>query len=301
MTLAIDAYPRTDVEVRPWLDDLGIDGIVDIHVHALPARLQQAVWRFFDALDDPPWPIRYRVDAREQLAVLRGVGVVAHTALAYAHRPGMLDWLNDYTLDLADAHPQVIPTFTIFPEDGVAEQTAAAIDRGGAVVKVHLQVGRFDATDPRLDEAWGLIARARLPVVLHASAVYGVDGGHEHCGADGVRALLDRHPDLTLIIAHLGTPQHDEFIPLAEEHEGLFLDVAMTMVTERFDEVVSPAMLDRIRALKPRILFGSDYPSIPHDYAHQLRALHRLEPTRAELHAVLGGTARRLLGQRVAR
>lgn len=301
MTLDPDAYPRTDAEVRPWLDELGIDGIVDIHVHALPERLQQAVWRFFDALDDPPWPIRYRIDAREQLAVLEGVGVVAHTALAYAHRPGMLDWLNEYTLELADAYPQVIPTFTIFPEDGVTERTAAAIARGGAVVKVHLQVGRFAATDPRLDESWGLIAAARLPVVLHASAVYGVDGGHEHCGADGVRALLDRHPDLTLVIAHLGIPQHDEFVPLAEEHRDLYLDVAMTMVSERFDEAVDAAMLDRMRALKPRILFGSDYPSIPHDYAHQLHALRRLEPTRDELHALLGGTARRLLGQRAAR
>lgn len=301
MTLGPDAYPQSDAEVRPWLADLGIDGIVDVHVHALPARLQRAVWRFFDGLDDPPWPIRYRVDAREQLAVLRRVGVVAHTALAYAHRPGMLDWLNDYTLDLADAHPQVIPTFTIFPEDGVAERTAAAIGRGGAVVKVHLQVGRFSATDARLDEAWGLIAEARLPVVLHASAVYGVDGGHEYCGADGVRALLDRHPDLTLVIAHLGIPQHDGFVPLAEEHEDLYLDVAMTMVSERFDEVVDAAMLDRMRALKSRILFGSDFPSIPHDFAHQLRALRRLEPTRDELHALLGGTARRLLAQRVAR
>lgn len=294
-----DAWPQRDAEIRPWLDGLGLDGIVDIHVHALPARLQQAVWRFFDGLDDPPWPIHYRIDAQEQLAVLQRIGVVAHTALAYAHRPGMLAWLNDYTLDLASAHDQVIPTFTIYPEDGVTEQTARAIDRGGAVVKVHLQVGRFAATDPRLDASWRLIAEAHLPVVLHASAVYGVAGGHDYCGADGVRALLDRHPDLTIVIAHLGLPQHDEFIPLAEQHGDLYLDVAMTMVSERFDARVDEAMLDRIRALKPRILFGSDYPSIPHDYAHQIRALRRLEPDEDELRDLLAGTARRLLGQRI--
>lgn len=301
MTLPAEDYPRSDAEVRPWLDALGLDGIVDIHVHALPAPLQQAVWRFFDGLDDPSWPIRYRVDQERQLAVLRDVGVVAHTALAYAHRPGMLGWLNDYTLALADEHRQVLPTFTIHPDDDVTEQTATAIDRGGAVVKVHLQVGRFAATDARLDEAWAMIERARLPVVLHASAVYGVDGGDEYCGADGVRALLERHPDLVIVLAHMGLPQHEEFVPLVESHPGLFMDVAMTMVSERFDRSVSPAMLERFRALLPRILFGSDYPSIPHDYASQVAALARLGPDEGQLRDVLAGTARRLLDQRAAR
>jgi predicted TIM-barrel fold metal-dependent hydrolase len=267
----------------------------------MPHRLQQAVWRFFDRLEDPPWPIQYRLEADAQLAVLRDLGVVAHTALAYAHRPGMIGWLNDYTLGLAERNQQVIPTFTIFPEDDVAEQTAAAIDRGGAAVKVHLQVGRFAATDPRLDEAWTLIARSRIPVVMHASAVYGVDGGGEYCGADGVRALLERHPDLTLVIAHLGIPQHAEFVPFAEQHRDLYLDVSMTLVGDGFADVVDPAMAHRIRALQPQILFGSDYPSIPHAYARQVRALSWFEPTADDLRALLHGTATRLLGQRVAR
>ena len=60
----------------------------------------------------------------------------------------------------------------------------------------------------KVDEAWQLIAAARLPVMLHATAVYGVDGGDEYCGVDAIRALLARHPDLTLVIAHIGMPEH---------------------------------------------------------------------------------------------
>jgi len=51
----------------------------------------------------------------------------------------------------------------------------------------------------------------------------------------------------------------------------------------------------------PQILFGSDYPSIPHEYARQVRALAWFEPTEDDLRALLHGTATRLLGQRVAR
>ena len=50
----------------------------------------------------------YRAGEAERLATLAQLGVRHHTALAYAHRPGMAAWLNDHTLSLAAAHPQVI-------------------------------------------------------------------------------------------------------------------------------------------------------------------------------------------------
>jgi uncharacterized protein len=299
-----DAYPANDVEVPRFVADIGLDGIVDLHVHAMPDRLQQAVWRFFDGLGDPPWPIHYRDDAQARLDTLRDVGVVAHTALAYAHRPGMLDWLNGYTLDLAETHPQVVPTFTIFPQDDVAEQTAAAIARGGAVVKVHTQVGRFHTTDPRLDDAWSQIASARLPVMLHATAVYGVDGGDEYCGVDAIRALLDRHPDLTLVVAHVGMPEYADAIALAEAAEDVHLDLSMTLhrtfealgAQDAWEDLGEDG-LARLAALSRRVTFGSDFPSIPHDYATQVRALARLRLDDGRLRDVLSDNARRLLAR----
>ena len=299
-----DRFPTSDDEVASFVADLGLGGIVDVHVHAMPDRLQQAVWRYFDALDDPPWPVAYRQEVEERLDHLRAMGVVAHTALAYAHRRGMLGWLNGFTLDLADAYPQVVPTFTIFAEDGVTEATADAIGRGGAVVKVHTQVGRFHTTDRRLDESWRLIADARLPVVLHATAVYGVDGGAEYCGIDAVRALLDRHPDLTLVVAHVGMPEYDAAMDLVEEADDVHVDVAMTLHDTWVDEPavaqqqMSPRAVERLGGLHDRVLFGSDHPTIPHDYATQVRSLARLGLDDAGLRDVLAGNAQRLLARR---
>lgn len=292
----LDAFPEHDDEVPAFLDELGLPGIVDIHVHAMPERLQAAVWRFFDGLDDPPWPIRYRDEADARLRRLRELGVVQHTALAYAHKPGMLGWLNDHTLGLAEAHAQVVPTFTLFPEDGVSEQTAAAIERGGQVVKVHLQVGRFHATDPRLDESWEMVAARRLPVVLHASAVYGVDGGGEYCGPDEVADLLDRHPDLVLVVAHLGRPDDVGFLRLAEQTPGLHLDPSMALVDT--DGIPGPYdHAERLAALWPRVVFGSDFPTVPHDYVAQVRGLGLLGVGDDALRAMLHDTARTLLSR----
>ena len=37
-----------DVEVPAWWRRLGLDGLVDVHVHFLPDRVLNAVWAYFD-------------------------------------------------------------------------------------------------------------------------------------------------------------------------------------------------------------------------------------------------------------
>ncbi len=52
-----------------------------------------------------------------------------------------------------------------------------------------------------------------------------------------------------------------------------------------------PDLLARLVDLQPKVLLGSDFPTIPYPYAHQLEGLARLGPR--------GGlAARRVLGQR---
>ena len=293
-----DRYPATDAEVAAFARSLEIPGIIDLHVHALPERLQRAVWRYFDRLEDPPWPIVYRETEPTRFELLRDLGVLAHTALAYAHRPGMAANLNEHTLALAEQYEQVIPTFTFHPEDGVADYVDAALGRGGAVAKVHLQVGRFHATDRRLDPVWRMLSRMQVPVVIHAGAVYGVDGGAEYCGADELRRLLDRHPDVVLVVAHVGAPDFRDFVQLAEEVPGLWMDTAMAFGDPPYLGEFPGDLLDRLRAMVDRVVFGSDFPSIPRPVSSQLRGLARLELDQQQMAGLLHDNAVRLLSRR---
>jgi uncharacterized protein len=294
-----DAFPTHDGDVPGFVRGLGLPGLIDIHVHLLPHRLQEAVWAYFDGLDDPPWPVTYRDDEADRLATLRDLGVVAHTALAYAHKPGVAAWCNDHTLAAADTHPQVIPTFTFHPEDGVETYVDAAIARGGRIAKVHLQVGRFHTTHPRLTPVWARLEAERIPSVVHASAVYGVDGGDEFCGPDAIRTLLERHPDLLVVVAHLGLPDLDGFLQLAEEAPTLRLDTAMVLTDPPYVAMEVPASTwRRLAALHDRLLFGSDFPTIPHRYAAQVRGLAALELDADALRGVLHDNAAELLALR---
>lgn len=290
--------PTSDDEIPTFIDRLGLRGIVDLHVHALPERLQAAVWRYFDGLEDPSWPIVYRLGSDVRLQRLAELGVVRHTALAYAHRPGMAAALNEHTLGLAEQDERIIPTFTFHPEDGVEDYVRAALDRGAAVAKVHLQVGRFHATDPRLDRVWDLLAATQVAVVIHAGAVYGVEGGHEYCGADEIDALLGRHPDLRLVVAHLGAPDFADFLDLAGAREQLWMDTAMAFGSPELIGSFPVSLVDRLRPLVDRLVFGSDYPSIPITIADQLRGLHTIGLDAAGWRALLHDNALRLLSWR---
>lgn len=298
--VALEDYPASDDDVRGFLDRLGLPGIVDVHVHAMPDRLQQAVWRYFDALDDPPWPITYRTGLEQRLTTLRELGVVAHSALAYAHKPGMLAWLNEFTLDLAEEHAQVVPTFTVYPEDGVTDVVAGALSRGGAVCKVHNQLSGFTLDDPRLDDAWRLCSEARTLVVAHTSKVYGVDGGEETSGPAQIRRVKQRHPGLRLCIAHLGLPDPDggHWDAIAEL-DGVWTDPS-GVLAEPPTEVAPGGLVDR-RGVRDRLLddllFGSDFPSIPHTVAAGIRGLAHLELDPAGLRAVLHDRAATLLAE----
>jgi uncharacterized protein len=293
---AMEAPPvLRDQDVAAYVAALGLPGIVDLHVHFMPERVQAKVWAHFDRLD-PPWPIVYRAGEAERLAILAGLGVRRHTALAYAHRPGMAAWLNGHTLALAATHPAVVGSFTFYPEPGVEAEVERALDAGGAVAKVHLQVGKFHALDPLLDPVWAELARRRVPVVLHAGAVPDGSGGEEFCGAGKVAGLLDRFPDLALVVAHLGAPDFGDFLDLAEAAPTLRLDTAMVFGGPQAIGAFPARLVERLGALGERVLFGSDFPSVAWPFAGQVGGLAALGLGDEWLRAVLWRNGARLLG-----
>src|SRR5699024_4948715 len=204
----VTARPPVDeaAQVRSRLASLRLPGIVDVHTHFMPQRVLDKVWAYFDSagpLVGRPWPITYRTSEEERLATLRSLGVRAFPSLNYAHRPGMAAWLNEWSADFARQHADVLHSATFYPEPGAVEYTRAAIDAGTQVVKVHVQVGDFSLTDPLLDDVWAELEESGTPVVTHAGN--GPAPG-TFTGPEGVRELLRRHPDLVLVIAHMGLP-----------------------------------------------------------------------------------------------
>jgi uncharacterized protein len=281
-----------DADLPAFYESLGLPGVVDIHVHFMPERVLRKVWAFFDGVD---WPIEYRFDDARRVAVLRDLRVLAYPALCYPHKPGMAQWLSEWARAFAARTDGCVSSGTFYPEPGVDRYVREAVAAGTRVFKAHLQVGAYDPRDPLLDPVWGLLAEAGIPIVCHCGS-----GPHpgRFTGPGPIGEVLARHPNLTLVVAHCGLPEYREFIDLAGRYPRVHLDTTMTF--SDFTEGQSPfppSLVPRLADLADRVVLGSDFPNIPHPYAHQIEVLARLELGSAWLRAVLYENGARLLGK----
>jgi predicted TIM-barrel fold metal-dependent hydrolase len=288
------AAPSSDDEVPAYWQELGLPGLADVHVHFMPDRVMQKVWAYFDnagPLTGRDWPIVYRWDEPARLAHLRQMGVRAFSSLVYAHKPGMARWLNGWAAAFAAEHDDVLTTATMFPEPDVEEYVEEALRAGVQVFKVHVQVGGFDPRDPLLDAAWGLLADAGVPVVVHAGS--GPTPG-AFTGPGPTGEVLERHPTLSMVVAHMGMPEHRHFLGFAERYPNVRVDTTMCFTDFSASDFLVDKLAPRLAGLREKVLFGTDFPNIPHPYAHQIEALARLDLGDEWMRAVLWHNAAKL-------
>ncbi|MEJ3656634.1 amidohydrolase family protein [Actinomycetes bacterium KLBMP 9759] len=268
------APPVSDDDVPRFAAELGLPGLVDVHVHFLPESVMRKVWAYFDEAQThygTAWPVHYRLPEAERVAVLEKLGVLAFAPLVYPHKPGMGRWLTEWVTEFAARTPAAVPTATLYPEPDVVEYLGTAVEAGAKIVKVHVQVGAYDPRDPLLRDAWGLLAEAGVPAVVHCG-----DGPLRgaYTGLDVFGEVLATHPRLAVVLAHAGMPDYSGALDLVHRFENVRIDT--TMVGTAFSEDMAPLPSDwsaRLADVAHRVVLGTDFPNIPYDYAEQLRAI----------------------------
>ena len=105
---------------------------------------------------------------------------------------------NDRTLAFAArSEGRLIPFVRLDLNEAPIEEARRCLDAGARGIKLHPRAQRFAATDERLGPVFALAAERRVPILIHG-------GRGLPPIADGLRALVDRHPEAPLIIAHAG-------------------------------------------------------------------------------------------------
>jgi predicted TIM-barrel fold metal-dependent hydrolase len=260
-----------------------------VHTHLHPPRLFAAIRRWF--AERSSWRIEHPTEPQDVAAALRAAGVERFVFCSYAHKPEMARTLNAWLAQTSrDLAGYGLPLATVHLDDaGPVDDLRAALDDGCIGLKVHEDVQRLAADDPRFDPIYALLAQREGFVLAHIGPIPWSQDTRE--GPRRVAAILTRHPGLRFVVAHMGVPDTRAYFALTARHPNLFIDTTMAFASPDLRTNVEPA---EIEAASGSIVYGSDFPNIPFDYAADRNAIAALGLSDRASRAIFAGNARRL-------
>jgi predicted TIM-barrel fold metal-dependent hydrolase len=118
-----------------------------------------------------------------------------------------------------DSGGRMVAFARLDPADEPVERAEQALAAGACGLKLHPDGEEFDLADRRLEGVWELANAERLPIVVHA--------GPELDGVgDTVLGVVERYPDLRLILAHAAVTDLAWIWQRIEDHRNLFFDTS---------------------------------------------------------------------------
>lgn len=223
-----------------------------------------------------------------------------------------VDQENRLTAQLARDHPESIVAFAgVDPRrPGSLDLFRRALDEWGMRgLKLHPGTG-FSPDDEICDAFYALAGERGVPVVVHTGPM-----ASPLVSATARPVNLDRpaadFPDTTIVMQHAG--QHcwwEEALNVAFYKPNVMLELSMWQWNYQLDpvEFVRALSLMKRRIGTERILFASDYPGLSQAMGlrewvevfqglPQLAEQHGYEFDEADVAAILGGNAMRILGR----
>lgn len=280
--------------------------IIDIHTHTFPDKIAAAT---LDKLKHLSHTIPFTDGTAVGLAAsMARAGVDRSVVMPVATSPRQVPHVNDASARMNELGAQtgLLSFGCMHPDfDGWKEELARVRDLGLKGIKLHPQYQDTDFDDPRYLRILDRCGELGLVVLTHAGLDIGMPG-KDNCAPEMVARALEQVGPVKLVLAHMGGWRQWDRVEALLPGTGVYLDTSFSLgeITPLDDGHYRPedlplldeaAFLRMVRRFGPdRILFGTDSPWDDQETAlARLRALP-LEP--AELEAILGGNAKRLLG-----
>jgi hypothetical protein len=186
---------------------------------------------------------------------------------------------NDRTLAAAArSEGRLIPFVRLDLNEGPLDEARRCLAAGARGIKLHPRAQRFQATDERLGPVFELACEWRVPILIHG-------GRGLPPVAAGLRALVERYPETTLIIAHAGIADMAHLAQAMAGRKGVVFDTSTWSPVD---------LLDFHRQVPPeQIVYASDFPygQQPSSLLIAIRTARFAGFDDDQVRALLGGTA----------
>jgi len=182
-------------------------------------------------------------------------------------------------------------------EAAIAEARRAIRELGMLGFHFHPIMGHFAVNDRRLYPIFETINELKVPVMIDVGTTgmgAGMPGGMgakiRHAHPSAIDELAADFPNLTIIAAHPGWPWVDEMTAVALHKGNVFWELSGWA-----PKYFPPQLKVDVRSrLKEKVMFGSDYPSLP--YERLFREWDELGYSDDIKERIFHGNAERILG-----
>jgi predicted TIM-barrel fold metal-dependent hydrolase len=209
---------------------------------------------------------------------------------------------NEYVAGMRDRNRGVVlqAWAAVDPLKGnaaIVEAKKAIVDLGMLGFHFHPIMGHFSVDDRKLYPLWETINALRVPVMIDVGTTgmgAGMPGGlgavirHAHPAA--IDQLAADFPNLNIVAAHPGWPWNEEMTAVAL-HKGNVSWELSGWAPKYFPDALKRDIKSRLR---DKIMFGSDYPSIP--YERIFKEWKELGYSDELLEKIFHGNAEQILG-----
>jgi predicted TIM-barrel fold metal-dependent hydrolase len=209
---------------------------------------------------------------------------------------------NEYVKAMQSRHPErIIQAWAAvdpFKGEVAIEQARKAINELHMLgFHFHPIMGHFAVNDPRLRPLFETINELRVPVMIDVGTTgmgAGMPGGMgariRHAHPSAIDELAADFPELTIIAAHPGWPWVDEMTAVALHKGNVFWEMS-GWAPKYLPEQLK---IDIRGRLQDKVMFGSDYPSIP--YPRLFKEWRELGYSDELMEKIFHGNAERILG-----
>jgi hypothetical protein len=114
--------------------------------------------------------------------------------------------------------------------------------------------------DPRMEPIYRYLVRHNLPLTMHMGTTFGANAPVHYGRPLDVDTIANRHPELKMIMAHMGHPWHEEAIVVARKNPNVYCEVsALYYRPWQFWNILICAQEYTI-ADRDKIFWGTDFP-----------------------------------------
>ena len=267
--------------------------IFDVHTHVYPDKIAEravdALGKFYDFVPEGDGTYGNMTDNDRKCGVngflLLCVATNAHQirrvneSVAAAMERGRADGFEAYAFG------------GLHPCDDMKAEIDFCLEHGLSGIKLHPDYQHFFVDEPKMFPIYQKCGELGLPIIFHAG-LDPVSPSEIHCTPEMAAFILDKFPDTTMIMAHLGgNAMWDEVeMTLAGRFGNLYMDTAL--VGSFVEEEQLARIIEKHGADK--ILLASDCPWDTTDKT--IEKLRRIGLTPAQERMIFAENAARLLG-----